>query len=168
MPETGAARQGPPADPAPRKPLPQITDENRPFWAAAAVGELRMQRCLECGHVRFPIQPLCPRCISGKFEWTPLSGRGQVFAKVVYHRAFHPAYAAQVPYNLVLVQLAEGPRMYSNVIGDASAEICVGDQLEVVFDQVSDEVHIPRFRRVTDGSQAAGGPVGRAAADDWS
>jgi uncharacterized protein len=153
----------PPApDPAPIPPLPEITDENRPFWAAAAAGQLRMQECLVCGHIRFPIQPLCPRCISGEFAWTTLSGRGEVFATVVYHRAFHPAYAARVPYNLVLVQLAEGPRMYSNVVGTPGAQVSVGDQLEVVFDPVSDEVHIPRFRRVTGGGPAGSGPSGGA------
>jgi uncharacterized protein len=130
----------------PAKPLPVVDEENRAFWAGAACGELRMQRCLECGHIRFPIQPLCPRCLSAELEWTTLSGRGEVFAKIVYHRPFHPAYAADVPYNLVLVQLAEGPRMYSNVVGTASDSFAVGDRVEVVFEQIDTHLHIPRFR----------------------
>ena len=128
------------------KPLPDIDDENREFWEGAARGELRMQRCQDCGHVRFPIQPLCPRCLSARLEWAALSGRGEVFAKVVYHRAFHPAYAADVPYNLVLVQLVEGPRMYSNVIAADHADFGVGDAVQVAFDQVTESIHIPRFR----------------------
>jgi hypothetical protein len=132
----------------PAKPRPIVNDENRPFWTAAARGELCMQRCLACGHIRFPVQPLCPRCIGRDFEWTALSGRAEILAKVVYHRAFHPAYASDVPYNLVLVQLAEGPRMYSNVVGPGAAEADVGDQVETVFEPVADGLLVPRFRKI--------------------
>jgi hypothetical protein len=137
-------------DTAPAKPLPTITDENRPFWDGCAAGELRMQQCTSCSHIRFPIQPLCPRCLGTGFTWRALSGRGEVFARVVYHRAFHPAYAQDVPYNVVLVQLAEGPRMYSNVVGTPNEEIRVGDALTVVFDEVADGIHVPRFRPADD------------------
>ena len=133
------------------KPLPTITDENREFWNGAIAGVLRLQRCTACGHVRNPIQALCPRCLSEQFAWTDLSGRGEVFAKVVYHRAFHPSYRSDVPYNLVMVQLAEGPRMFSNVVGADNDDIHVGDALEVVFDQVSDGITVPRFRLAQSG-----------------
>jgi uncharacterized protein len=131
---------------APAKPLPIVTDENRPFWDATARRELRMQRCRTCGHIRYPIQALCPVCLSADAEWHLLSGRGVVFAKVVYHRAFHPAWAGDVPYNVVLVQLDEGPRMYGNVVGVANDAFGVGDAVELTFDHVSDEITIPRFR----------------------
>jgi uncharacterized OB-fold protein len=127
----------------PAKPLPTITDENRPFWAGCAAGELRVQEC-GCGHLRYPIQPLCPRCLSGEFSWRALSGRGEVFALAVYHRAFHPAYAGDVPYNVAIVALAEGPRMYSNVVGP---DVRVGLPVTVEFDQVAEDVWLPRFRR---------------------
>lgn len=127
------------------KPLPTITDKNRPFWDGCAAGELRMQECSSCGHIRYPIQSLCPRCLSGDATWRTLSGHGEVFAVAVYHRAFHPAYASDVPYNVALVRLAEGPRMYSNVIGD---DVRVGDRLTVVFDEIAEGVVLPRFRRV--------------------
>jgi uncharacterized OB-fold protein len=136
----------PGAQPAP-KPLPVVNDENRPFWAGAARGQLCMQRCLACGHIRFPIQALCPRCIGGDFEWATLSGRAEVLAKVVYHRAFHPSYAADVPYNLVLVQLAEGPRMYGNVVGEDRDEVTVGDLVDAVFEP-ADGLYVPRFRKI--------------------
>ncbi|HUN33656.1 MAG TPA: OB-fold domain-containing protein [Trebonia sp.] len=138
----------------PAKPLPIVNDENRPFWAAAARGELSMQRCLACGHIRFPIQALCPRCLAGDVEWTVLCGRAEILAKVVYHRAFHPAYAQDVPYNLVLVQLAEGPRMFGNVVGadglaaGDGAGAVVGDQVEAVFEPVADGLFVPRFRKI--------------------
>jgi uncharacterized OB-fold protein len=131
--------------PPPAKMLPTIDDANRPFWTAAREGRLVMQQCAACGHIRNPIQALCPVCISAEFTWTELSGRGEVFAKVVYQRAFNPAWAADIPYNLVLVQLDEGPRMYSNVIGTPNDEIRVGDRLRVVFEPANDEISIPRF-----------------------
>jgi uncharacterized protein len=130
----------------PDKPLPIVEDGNRPFWAGGARGELRMQRCQDCEHIRFPIQPLCPRCLSARLEWTALSGLGTVLAKIVYHRAFHPSFAPDVPYNLVLVQLAEGPRMFGNVVDARALDFGVGDAVEVTFDQVSDLIHVPRFR----------------------
>ncbi|WP_328582026.1 Zn-ribbon domain-containing OB-fold protein [Streptomyces sp. NBC_00370] len=147
-PERESAPEPAPEPGLPPKPLPTVDEHNEPFWTGAAHGTLRMQRCLDCGHIRFPIQPLCPRCISGRLEWTDLSGRGEVFSKAVYRRAFHPAYRADVPYNLVIVQLAEGPRMFSNVVGEGHETAAVGDPLQVVFDRVADGIHIPRFRRL--------------------
>jgi uncharacterized OB-fold protein len=128
------------------KPLPTVDDLNRPFWDAARAGELRMQRCRACGHIRFPVMERCPRCLSCDATWDALSGRGEVYAKIVYHRAFSPAFAPDTPYNVVLAQLDEGPRMYGNVIGAANDSIHVGDRIVVVFDEVSDEIAVPRFR----------------------
>ena len=130
------------------RPRPTITEENQPFWDAARAGELRLQRCAACGHVRNPIQALCPMCLGEEFDWTLLSGRGEVFAKVVYHRAFHPAYRDDVPYNVVMVQLEEGPRLFSNVVEADNDAIRVGDPLEVVFDRIDDDLTVPRFRLI--------------------
>jgi uncharacterized OB-fold protein len=100
--------------------------------------------------VRNPIQALCPRCLAEEFDWALLSGRGEVFAKVVYHRAFHPAYRDDVPYNVVMVQLAEGPRLFSNVVDADNDEIRVGDPVQVVFDRIDADLTVPRFRPVTE------------------
>jgi hypothetical protein len=151
LPGDKAVQQSLPGDkavqPLPDKPLPTIDAGNEPFWTAAEQGRLSVQRCLDCGHLRFPVQSLCPRCLSSRLEWTELSGRGEVFASIVYHRAFHPAYRGDTPYNLVIVQLDEGPRMFSNVVGEDAGAVAVGDRLDVVFDQVADHIHVPRFRR---------------------
>jgi uncharacterized OB-fold protein len=128
------------------KPRPTITEENQPFWDAARAGELRLQRCGSCYHVRNPIQPLCPVCLSDDFEWSLMSGRGSVFAQVAYHRAFHPAYRDDVPYNVVIVQLDEGPRLFSNVVGVESSALEVGARVVVSFDAVDSELTVPRFR----------------------
>ena len=128
------------------KPLPELNDDNRPFWEACREGRLALQRCQACSHVRFPLSRVCPRCLDGGFEWHTLSGRGTVFSTVVYHQVYHPGFKGEVPYNVSLVQLEEGPRMYSNVVGVAPGAVRVGDAVQVVFDAVTPEITIPRFR----------------------
>lgn len=128
------------------KPLPNLTDENRPFWDACRAGRLSLQRCSPCGHLRYPISASCPRCLSAEFAWTEVCGRGTVFSYVVFHQAYHPGFKDDLPYNVALVQLEEGPRMYSNIVGTPNDAVRIGDAVEVVFDPVTPEVTIPRFR----------------------
>lgn len=128
------------------KPLPTVEEWNRPFWEAARRGELCLQQCGDCGHIRSPINHLCPKCLSLKHEWTPLSGKGTVLSAIVFHQVYHPAFADDVPYNVSLIQLDEGPRMLSNVTGIAPSEVRVGDSVVAVFDAVTDTISIPRFR----------------------
>lgn len=128
------------------KPLPTLSAENRPFWDGCKEGKLRMQQCGDCGHIRFPINRNCPKCLSSACSWKDLSGYGRVFSYVIFHQVYNKAFAQDVPYNVALVQLNEGPRMYSNVVGVPNDAVKVGDELEVVFDAVTEDVTIPRFR----------------------
>jgi uncharacterized OB-fold protein len=128
------------------KPLPRPTEDTAPYWEAACRGELRMQRCGDCGHVRFPPALLCARCLSEKHEWVQLSGRGTVFSWIVVHQSQHPAFNADTPYNVTIVELEEGPRLHTNLIDCPNDQIRVGMPVEVVFDKVSDEVTLPKFR----------------------
>lgn len=128
------------------KPLPTITDENREFWEGAKRGKLRMQKCQECGHIRYPISHVCPKCLSYYFAWADLSGRGEVFSYVVFHQLYNKAFEKDIPYNVALVQLEEGPRMYSNIVGVDNDAVKIGDKVEAVFEPATPEVTIPRFR----------------------
>lgn len=128
------------------KPVPILGDDNRPFWEAARRNELRMQKCLDCGHIRYPINHVCPKCLSENAEWKQLSGRGEVFSYIVFHQVYHPGFAQDVPYNVAMIQLEEGPRMISNVVGVPNDQVRVGDKVEVTFDKATEEVTIPRFR----------------------
>lgn len=128
------------------KPLPQITDMNRPFWDGTKSGKLRMQQCGSCGHLRYPIADVCPSCLEASHEWIDLSGAGEVLSYIVFHQVYNKAFAGDVPYNVALVQLDEGPRMFSNVVGVPNEAVKVGDRVVAVFDPVTDEVTIPRFR----------------------
>ena len=131
-----------------KKPLPQLTDENRPFWEAARNNELRLQKCAGCDHLRYPISFVCPRCLSEEAEWVKLSGQGTVFSAITFHQVYHPAYKGETPYNVSIVQLDEGPRLFSNVVGVPPNQVKVGDRVEVVFDPVTEDVTIPRFTPV--------------------
>ena len=129
-----------------QKPLPELTDENRPFWDACREGRLSMQKCRACGHIRYPISRVCPNCLSEQTEWVSLSGRGEVMSRMVFHQVYHKAFSGDIPYNVVLVQLDEGPRMFSNVVGVPNDAVQVGMRVAVTFDAVTPEVTIPRFQ----------------------
>lgn len=128
------------------KPLPTLNDSNRPFWDAAREGKLSMQECNSCGHVRFPISHVCPRCLSYEHRWRALSGKGEIYAYVVYHQLYNQAFKVDVPYNVAMIQLEEGPRMYSNIVGVPNDLPKVGDAVEVVFQQITAEVTLPLFQ----------------------
>ena len=128
------------------KPLPQISTEMAPFFEAARRHELVVQRCRGCGTLRFPARDRCSTCLGREAEWVPVSGRGTVFSFAVMHQVYHPGFAAEVPYAVVLVALDEGPRMISNVVGCPASAIHVGMPLEVVFEPVSPEITLPKFR----------------------
>jgi uncharacterized OB-fold protein len=95
-------------------PAPVEAADMRPFWAYAREYELRAQRCADCGHLRLPAGPLCPRCWSERDEWVALSGRGELQSWVVYRRQYHEAF--RVPFAVGLVELDEGPRLEAALV----------------------------------------------------
>lgn len=129
------------------KPLPELEEKTRPFWDGMREQALRLQRCQSCEEFRYPISDWCPRCLSESFTWTELSGRGLVASTLVFHQIYHRTFAGDVPYNVSLIQLDEGPRMISNVVGVPPSDVTVGDRVAIVYDEVTDEVTIPRFER---------------------
>jgi len=128
------------------KPLPRPTEDSEPYWEAAERGELRMQRCTNCGHVRFPPSLLCARCLCEEAEWAVLSGRGKVYSWIIVHRSQHPAFSPDTPYNVVIVELDEGPRLHSNLVECPGDEISIGMPVEVVFENIEDRAALPKFR----------------------
>jgi hypothetical protein len=129
-----------------QKPLPRITPDNRPFWEAARRHELRLQRCGECGKVWFPPGPVCHECLSERFEWERMTGRGKVSSWVVFHQRYFESFAADIPYNVVQVELEEGLRLTANLIGVPNDQIEIGMPVEVIFDDVTPKITLPRFR----------------------
>ncbi|HEX5452061.1 MAG TPA: OB-fold domain-containing protein [Candidatus Limnocylindrales bacterium] len=131
--------------------LPTIGDLNRPFWEGCLEGELRLQVCEPAGHVRYPISERCPRCLSTDYRWQPMSGRGEILSWVMFRHAYNPAWAAEVPYNVVLVQLPEGPRMFGNAEPLGADDLAVGEAVHVVFAEPVDGVAVPRWQRDVPG-----------------
>lgn len=100
------------------KPKPEISALNAPYWDGLASGELRFQRCGDCSNAWLPPREQCPSCLSSNWAWTVASGRGRLVSWVVYRQSMHPAFADEIPYNVAIVELAEGPRMITNIIAD--------------------------------------------------
>ena len=126
------------------RPLPQPTPETRHFWDGTKAGELRLQRCNDCGHVYFPPRPLCPACSSRDVEAFKASGNGRLLSYVINHRP-HPSFDG--PYAIAVVELDEGPTMLSNIIDcEQTPEALVLDMpLEVTFED-NGAIAIPLFR----------------------
>ena len=132
---------------APR-PLVKPTELTAGFWEAARRHELVVQRCTACGALRHYPQHLCPACQSGGWEWTPVTGRGQIYSFTVTHQAFHAAFADRVPYAVATIELDEGIRMVTDLPDDDVAAVAIGQPVEVFFEQLDDDVTLPRFRLV--------------------
>lgn len=128
-------------------PLPEPSIETEPFWAAVQERRLVVPRCDACGTLTFPPTIACPACGADAFTWTAVSGRGRVYSFVVYHRVYHPAFADRVPYAVGVIELEEGPRLISNVVGVPLDEIVCDMPVTVVYEEVRDGYLIPKFTR---------------------
>jgi uncharacterized OB-fold protein len=126
------------------QPQPAPTALSRPFWQAAREKRLVLQRCADCGAYRWTPQILCVRCHSESYAWTQVSGRGFVYSFTVVHRA--PTAAFATPYVIAVVTLEEGPLMLTNIVGCEPDDVHIDMQVEVVFEPVSDDVNVYRFR----------------------
>ena len=131
-----------------RLPLPVPDPVSQPFWDSLNRQAIQLQRCGGCGAFVYYPRAVCPACLSDNLVWTPVSGRGVVHAFTIPHRHPNPAFAARVPYVVVLVELEEGVHLLSNLIGvEPTPEVVhVGMPVEIVYDQVSDAITLPRFR----------------------
>ena len=130
-----------------KKPLPMPTMDSTGFWEGCKRHELVIQRCTDCGKYRHYPQPMCPDCHSLSWEWAKVSGKGKIYTYTICHRAFHPGWADEVPYAVVTVGLDEGVRMASNMVDVDPEELEIGMPVEVVFEDVTEETTLPKFKR---------------------
>lgn len=126
------------------KPLPQADEESRAFYEGARRHELMLMRCRSCGVWRMPSRPRCPDCWSTETEWAKASGRGTLYSFGIMHQKF-PGFADDVPYNYAVVELEEGPRIISNIVGTANEALRVDMPVRAVFDDVADDTTLVRF-----------------------
>jgi len=127
------------------RPVPRPDEVTHPFWKACARGALCFQECGECGHRWLPASVVCPRCWSERATWVESAGHGTVFSFAVYHRPYHPAFEPLLPYVVAVIELAEGPRLISNVVGIAAGDVCVGMPVRLEFVNLDGTV-LPVFR----------------------
>jgi uncharacterized protein len=128
-----------------RKPLPYIHKETKPYWDGAKRHELTLPKCRSCNQYYFYPRDFCPSCFSFDVEWVKVSGRGVIYSFTVCHRG-SPGFEGDAPYNIALVELEEGVRMMSNIVECPDADLTIGMPVEVVFDDVTEEVTLPRFK----------------------
>jgi hypothetical protein len=125
-------------------PLPHPTALSKPHWDGCREGVLRVQRCRECGQYVFIPQPVCTNCLGQTLEWVESSGRGVLFSYTIVERPQQPVF--DVPYMPIIVELAEGWHMLSNLLEVAPSDVAIGMPLEVCFVEMSDEITLPYFR----------------------
>ena len=128
----------------PRRPRPAVTLDNAFFFEGAKAGKLLVQRCASCGRLRHPPRPMCPSCRSLEWDTVEASGRGVVYSHVVVHHPQVPAF--EYPLAVALVELEEGTRLVSNVVGVDPGELRVGMPVEVEFVAFDDDLTLPQFR----------------------
>ncbi|MEU6915323.1 Zn-ribbon domain-containing OB-fold protein [Streptomyces olindensis] len=142
-----------------RHDLPEADAFTRTYWDAAAEGRLLIRRCRACGQAHHYPREFCPHCWSEDVTWETASGRATLYTWSVVHRNDLPPFADRTPYVAAVVDLAEGPRMMTELVGaegpaaeGTAADLSAGTDLEVTFRD-----GIPVFRPVTDGAGGAGG-----------
>lgn len=128
------------------KPVPQVDEASQPYFDAAKRGELAIRRCAECGEYSEPAAFSCYKCASLDLEWAIAKGTGKLHTFGLMHQMYHPAWADEMPYNIAVVELSEGPRITTNIVGCGNDELKIGMPVEATFDPVSDEVSLVRFR----------------------
>ena len=146
--------------PAPRKPVPSPNIETQFYWDKVQEGELWLQRCQDCDKPYFYPRFFCPRCLGTNVEWFKASGRGRLHTYVINHRP-PPAFEAEAPYALAVVELEEGVRMVSALRGLDPAGLELGLPVDVEFERVSDAIALPYFRPRGAASRDGPRPNGR-------
>lgn len=116
---------------------PDVNQDDAPFWEAAAQDRLVLPRCRSCGTWIWYPRTFCPACRSSGVEWLPASGRGTVYSFTVSHRGMGP-WREHAPYVIAYVELEEGPRVMTNIVGAAPDSVRIGDAVRAVFQPAGD------------------------------
>jgi uncharacterized protein len=128
-----------------QKPLPEPSEVSRPFWDGLAGGELRLQRCPDCRKHIFYARPVCPHCLGDRLEWVTATGRGAVYSYTIVRRAMHPAFQPDIPYVLAIVELEEGPRVTTNIVGCDPEAVRVDMPVKATYDKVTPDITLLKF-----------------------
>ena len=127
------------------KPAPRPSPESLPFWEAAKEKRLLLPCCKACERFWFPPSSRCPHCLSSDFEWREAKGTGRIYSFVVFHRVYHPAFEGDVPYAVAIVELDEGPRLLTNIVGLAPNDVRCDMKVRAVFEEARGTMTLPQF-----------------------
>ena len=127
-------------------PIPVADEASERFFRGAKERKLMLLRCSQCGRHRLPGRERCADCWSTNAEWVQASGRGKLYTFGIMHQQYQPAFAGAIPYNFALVELEEGPRLVTSIVYCPNEELRVDMPVEAVFDDVSEETTLVRFR----------------------
>lgn len=132
------------------KPLPSPSPEAQRYWDGCKKHELWIPYCRPCARSYWYPRDFCPRCGSRDVEWRQASGKGRLYTYAIQYRAFHPGWNDEVPYVTALIELEEGVRIFSNLIGiEADPKVIRCEMaVEVVFEDVTAEITLPKWRPV--------------------
>lgn len=136
----------------PRFDLPEIDEETRPFWDGVREGRLLLRHCRACDAVTYYPRPFCPECWSDDVDWVDASGRATLYSHSTVYMNDLPPFAEQVPYVAAVVELAEGPRMMTQIVDCDPADLVMDMAVEAVFRPLTDEVSIVVFRPTAPGA----------------
>ncbi|MGF7159393.1 hypothetical protein FHS85_001012 [Rhodoligotrophos appendicifer] len=129
------------------KPIPVPDADSAPFWDGTRAHKLLIQRCTNCGTLRFPARKSCGHCHSDASDWTEVSGKGRVYSWIVVnHPVPREVYGQEVPYVVALIDLDEGVRMVSNIIGCDVHAVTAEMPVEVVFEAGQGGMVLPKFK----------------------
>lgn len=124
------------------RPVPDA--DTKPYWDGIADGELRLQRCEACGAAVFYPRAVCPHCFGGPLRWFTAAGTGRVYSYTVAHRAFGD-FVGQTPFTVALVDLDEGVRMMTRIVGASPGSVEIGMRVQLTVEQIAD-ANLPCFR----------------------
>lgn len=134
--------------PKPTRLEPPVTEVSQPFWDATREQRLLVQWCTACEQGVFFPREVCPACLGAALEWRPAAGTGEVYAVSVQHRPALPMFADRVPYAVALVELDEGIRMMTNIVGIDAEAVTIGQRVTVCWEPLSDGRHLPLFQPI--------------------
>ena len=128
-----------------KHPAPGIDWETRAYWEGCGRHELILQRCRRCSALQHRPRALCVTCLSDDIEHFPASGRGTVYSFTVTHQNQAPGFREATPYVLAYVELEEGVRLLTNIVGCAAGEVRIGMPVEVDYADLDEDIAVPRF-----------------------
>ncbi|GIK48803.1 MAG: Zn-ribbon domain-containing OB-fold protein [Hyphomonadaceae bacterium] len=130
----------------PAKPEPVVAPWARPFWDAAAKGQLALQQCEDCSKFIFYPRVACPHCASERIAWRTASGRGTVYSYTVVENNAPSAFIADMPFVVAVIRLEEGVQMLSNIVGCDPDKLRCDMEVVVTFERLNDNFVLPKFR----------------------